>query len=214
MKVTTIIVTRSGSCHVKTLHTILRMNIQCIQNDAQNQIVFVNDDPYAKADAIQKYIKTTDRIFFIDFGIQVDDASVSYVVSTREDHHVMVFPGVTEGIDWNMFKDKISKKSSEPTHQMGLSFDTVVGDAVSEEPIYTVISSSARAWFMICKPVIKRLKCRRTGKLKISPKSETMFENFKERGLKVVAFTGARLTFTYPHECIGNIVNSAGVKAN
>ena len=43
---------------------------------------------------------------------------------------------------------------------------------------------------------------------------ETMFENFKENGLKVVAFTGARLTFTYPHECIGNIVNSAGVKAN
>lgn len=214
MKVTTIIVTRSGSCHVKTLHTILRMNIQCIQNGTQNQIVFVNDDPYAKADAIQKYIKTTDRIFFIDFGIQVDDESVSHVVSTCEDHHVMIFPGVTEGIDWNMFKDKISQKSSEPTHQMGLNFDTVVGDAVSEEPIYTVLSSSARAWYMICKPAIKRLKCRRTGKLKISPKSETMFENFKERGLKVVAFTGARLTFTYPHECIGNIVNSAGVKAN
>lgn len=213
MKVTTIVVTRSGSCHVKTLHTILRMNIQCIQNDTQNQIVFVNDDPYAKADAIQRYIKTADRIFFIDFGIQVDDASVSHVVSTREDHPVMVFPGVTEGIDWDMFKDKISENSSEPTHQMGLNFDTVVGNPASED-IYMVNSSSARSWFMICKPVIKHMKCRRTGKLKISPKSETMFENFKESGLKIVAFTGARLTFTYPHECIGNIVNSAGVKAN
>ena len=81
MKVTTVIVTRSGSCHVKTLHTILRMNIQCIKNNIQNQIVFVNDDPYAKADAIQKYVKDTDRIFFIDFGIQVDDESVSHVVN-------------------------------------------------------------------------------------------------------------------------------------
>ena len=88
MKVTTIVVTRSGSCHVKTLHTILRMNIQCIQNDTQYQIVFVNDDPYAKADAIQKYIKTTDRIFFIDFGIQVDDASVSHVVSALSLIHI------------------------------------------------------------------------------------------------------------------------------
>lgn len=213
MKVTTVIVTRSGSCHVKTLHTILRMNIQCIKNNIQNQIVFVNDDPYAKADAIQKYVKDTDRIFFIDFGIQVDDESVSHVVSKRDDYHVMVFPGVNEGIDWDMFKDKISKKSTEPTHQMALNFDTEIGNLVSEN-MYTVRTSSARAWFMICKPTLKYIKCRRTGKLKISPKSATMFENFKENGVKVVAFTGARLTFTYPHECIGNIVNSAGVKAN
>ncbi len=213
MKVTTIIVTRSGSCHVKTLHTILRMNIQCIQKNVQSQIVFVNDDPYAKADAIQKYIKDTDRIFFIDFGIQVDDASVSHVVSNRDDYHVMVFPGVTEGIDWDVFKDKVSQKSSEPTYQMGLNFDTEIGNQVSDN-VYTVKTSSARSWFMICKPTLKYIRCRRTGKLKISPKSDAMFENFKESGVKVVAFTGARLTFTYPHECIGNIVNSAGVKAN
>mgnify|MGYP001355010963 FL=1 len=157
MKVTTIIVTRSGSCHVKTLHTILRMNIQCIQKDVQNQIVFVNDDPYAKADAIQKYIKDTDRIFFIDFGIQVDDDSVSHVVSKRDDYHVMVFPGVTEGIDWDVFKDKVSQKSSEPTHQMGLNFDTEIGNQVSEN-VYTVKTSSARSWFMLCKPTLKYIK--------------------------------------------------------
>ena len=80
MKVTTIVVTRSGSCHVKTLHTILRMNIQCIQKDVQNQILFVNDDPYAKADAIQKYIKDTDRIFFIDFGVLRSLLISSYIV--------------------------------------------------------------------------------------------------------------------------------------
>jgi hypothetical protein len=125
----------------------------------------------------------------------------------------MVFPGVVEGVDWDMFKDKISSGSKEPTHQMALNFDTEIGNPISEN-VYTVKTSSARAWFMICKPTLKNIKCRRTGKLKISPKSATMFENFKENGVKVVAFTGARLTFTYPHECIGNIVNSAGVKAN
>ena len=53
MKFGTIIVTRSKSCHVKTLHTILRMNIACIQHGHKNEISFVTDDPYAKAKAIE-----------------------------------------------------------------------------------------------------------------------------------------------------------------
>ena len=138
MKVTTVIVTRSGSCHVKTLHTILRMNIQCIKNNIQNQIVFVNDDPYAKADAIQKYVKDTDRIFFIDFGIQVDDESVSHVVSKRDDYHVMVFPGVIEGIDWDIFKKKVRENSTEPIAQMGLHFDTEVDMKIADDVFWAI----------------------------------------------------------------------------
>jgi len=39
-----------------------------------------------------------------------------------------------------------------------------------------------------------------------------MFEKFIERGVKVCAFTGANLVATYPHECLGNILETAGVK--
>ena len=78
MKFATIIVTRSKSCSVKTLHTILRFNLLCMQKrGTENEVVFVNDDPYEKCEIIQKYIKTHDRIFFIDFGIAVDDLSLS-----------------------------------------------------------------------------------------------------------------------------------------
>jgi hypothetical protein len=214
MKLTTILVTRSGSCHVKTLHTVLRNNIQSVQrSDVQSQIVFVNDDPYEKASSIENHMKTSDRILFVDFGIHLDDGSLSTVYNPNETYNVIVFPGVKEGIDWDMFKDKISNDSKEPTYQMGLTFDTEVGAAINGD-FYKVESSSARAWMMMCKPVIKNMRCKRTGKLKISPKSDTMFEKFKENGVKVVAYTAASPTFTYPHECVGNIVNSAGVKAN
>ena len=77
MKIATIIVTRSQSCHVKTLHTILRFNIECIRSgDVQNEVAFVNDDPYEKSDKIHAFLKTHDRIFFVDFGVQVDEESL------------------------------------------------------------------------------------------------------------------------------------------
>ena len=66
---------------------------------------------------------------------------------------------------------------------------------------------------MICKNVYKCVKDKRTGNHKIYPKSNVMFEKLKESGARIIAFTGARLTFTYTHECISNLLNSAGVKA-
>ena len=57
MKFAPIIVTRSKSCHVKTLHTILRFNLMCLQKgNIENEVVFVNDDPFNKAETIQKYL--------------------------------------------------------------------------------------------------------------------------------------------------------------
>ena len=67
MKIITIVVTRSKSCHVKALHTILRLNIQCLERHVQNEITFCNDDPYEKADIILSCMKKCDRLLFIDF---------------------------------------------------------------------------------------------------------------------------------------------------
>ena len=59
---------------------------------------------------------------------------------------------------------------------------------------------------MNTKQVIKK-----AGTWKISPK---MFEKFSEQNVRVYAFTAAKLTLTYTHECISSILNAAGVKVN
>jgi hypothetical protein len=41
-----------------------------------------------------------------------------------------------------------------------------------------------------------------------------MFTKFKELGVKINAFTASKLTMTYTHECVSNLLNAAGVKAN
>ena len=213
MKIATIIVTRGRSCHVKTLHTILRFNVLCVQTGAvQNEVVFVNEDPFEKSDVIHKFMKTHDRIFFVDFGIHVDDESLKMVIDKNEGYGCVVFPGVKEGIDWTMFREKVLADSTEPVEQMGLNFDTEVIAKVAEN-IHTVKTTGAKSWVLMCKPVLRQIRDKRTGMYKIHPKLDVMFNKFKEHGVRIVAFTAAKLVNTYSHECIGNIVNSSGVKA-
>ena len=50
--------------------------------------------------------------------------------------------------------------------------------------------------------------------IKIVPKFDKMFSKFKEKGIRICAFTAAKLIHTYNHECISNILNAAGVSAN
>ena len=209
MNLVTILVTRSKSCHVKTLHTVLRLNIKCIQKNINNEIAYVDDDPFKKAEIVQLYAKSHDRIFFVDFGIGVDDASIDQVLEKHEGFGCLVFPGVREGVDWDLFKTKVRSDSEEPITQMGLHFDTEIGSKVSGD-IYNVASTEARCWFMNTKNVIKNLKDK-TGNWKINAK---MFEKLKEQGVKIYAFTAAKLTMTYTHECVSNILNAAGVKTN
>ena len=186
------------------------MNIKCLQKSVNNQIVYVNDDPYEKAELIQKLMKTHDRIIFIDFGISMDDDSIHQCLEPHENVGCLVFPGVKEGIDWELFKDKVKSGSSEPVSQMGLHFDTDVSKAASKD-IYKVVSTEAKAWMMNTKNVIKSIKDKKTGNWKIWPK---MFEKFQEQGVRLYAFTAAKLTMTYTHECVSNILNAAGVKFN
>jgi len=206
MNLVTIIVTRSKACHVKTLHTILRMNVQCLQKKLDNQIVFVNDDPFEKAETIQRFIKDHERIVCIEFGVGLDDGSIAQCFEKHDGVGCVVFPGVREGIDWNLFREKVNKGSSEPTNQMGLHFDTDVGKKVAEN-MYHVVSTDAKAWIMNTKVVLKTMQKEKNKK--IYPK---MFEKFKENGLRMYAFTAAKLNMTFTHECISNIQNAAGVK--
>jgi len=209
MKICTVVTTRSKSCSVKTLHTILKLNIHCLQNNVQNEIVYVNDDPFEKIEMIQKCLSKCDRLFFIDFGIGVDDASVKQIFESHEGLGVLVFPGVKECIEWGLFKHKVREGSSEPVSQMGLNFDTQVGKKISTD-IYSVTSTEAKSWVMFSKNVMKNAKDKK-GNFNLHVK---MFDKLKEQGVKIYAFTASKLTMTYPHECISNILGAAGVKTN
>jgi len=208
MKLATILVTRSKSCHVKTLHTVLRINIKCIQKSIDNEITYVDDEPFQKADMVQKYMKTHDRIIFIDFGISMDDATIAQCFEPHEHVGCLVFPGVKEGVDWELFKSKVKSESTEPIEQMGLNFDTEIGMKISDD-IYRVKSTEAKAWMMNTKNVMKTLK--KSGGVKVYAK---MFEKFLEQDVRIYAFTASKLTMTYTHECVSNILNAAGVKVN
>jgi hypothetical protein len=208
MNIVTLLVARSKACHVKTLHSVLRLNMRCIQHNVKNEIAYVDDDPYKKAEAIQRYMKTHDRIIFIDFGVGVDDASLDQCFEKHEGVGCLVFPGVKEGIDWEMFRQKVTDGVDEPVSQMGLHFDTEVGKKVGKD-IHQVTKTDARAWMMNVKNVSKTLQ--KTKDQKVSPK---MFEKFLQQGVRVCAFTASKLTMTYTHECVSNILNAAGVKVN
>jgi len=205
MRFNTLIVTRSEACHVKTLHTILRFNLNCVRNGHHNDILFVNDDPYEKQEAIQQCMKKDiDRIFFVDFGIHMDQDSIEQCLLPHEGCHLLVFPGVLPGVDWEQFKEKVLGKVDEPKEQYGLNFDTAVTSQKLTENIHGVHSTSARAWLMMVKPVKKKID---------KVYARDMLQKMKESGVKMYAYTAAKLTMTYAHECVSNILNAAGVKA-
>ena len=208
MKITTIIVTRTKACSIKTLHSILRLNIVCIQKGIQNNIVYVNDDPYEKTEMIQNYMKNTDRIIFIDFGVGLDNGSLEQCVEPHENVGCLVFPGVKEGVDWTLFKEKIQNDSKEPIEQMGMHFDTEVHNKISEN-IYNVTRTSAKAWMMNTKNVIKS-----QSKYKDKKLSNKLFDKLKQQDVRIYAYTASKLTMTYTHECMSSIVNASGVKVN
>lgn len=213
-KLSTIIVKRSESVHVKTLHTVLRLNVKCIQaGTIQNEVAYVNDDSHDKVAAIQEHLKRSDKILFIDFGISMDDNSIEQVLQLTDGVGCLVFPGVKEGIDWEMFKQKVNDKVDEPVTQMGLHFDTQVGNKIKDD-FYSVASTSAKCWVVSSKHIIRSMRDKRSGKLNLPSVPQTMFERMKEKGVKIQAYTASKLTFTHPHECISNLLNSAGVKAN
>ena len=124
MKLSTIIVKRSEAVHVKTLHTVLKLNLKCIQKGSvQNEVAYVNDYSHDKIAEIQEQLKRSDRILFIDFGISMDEGSIDQVLQLADGVGCLVFPGVKEGIDWEMFKQKVMDKISRVFNQVTIHPD-------------------------------------------------------------------------------------------
>lgn len=176
------------------------------------ELNFVNDDLYERRDVFLKALKRSDRVIWINYSVHIDNVSIEKLFDKFvPGYHAMVLPCVTPGIDWDMFKKKVSQGSAEPLYQMGLNFDTEVGKSIGEN-LHEVTSTVPKAWAVDCKHVVKSLRVNKGEGITVSLSVTEMFKTFMERGIKVCAFTAANLIVTYPHECIGNLLSAAGVE--
>jgi len=177
-------------------------------NKVSLELCFVSDSECVPT--FLKKAKHCDRMLCINYSVHVDVPSIEKMFVKFVGYQALVCPCVNPGIDWDMFKRKVSEGSSEPLNQMGLNFDTTVGNALSEH-MHLVTQTDPKAWALDTKPIIKALKGNKGEGITPFANFSDMFKLLLDRGVKVCAFTDANLVITYPHECIGNLLSAAGV---
>ena len=208
MKLALVIVTRNKSVSVKTLHTILRFNVKSLQKQHQVSILYTDDNATEKSKNLAKAFKSSDRVIYVGYSASVDNDSIEKLLEPYPaGYNGLVLPAVTEGVDWNLFKKKTLDGSTEPAAQMGMDFDTEVDKPIKNTDMWTVKKTDPKVWSLDSKQTIKSLRERKGDGFKVPHNHSDLFTK-----IKTCAFTKARVTLTYTHECLGNILESAGVK--
>jgi hypothetical protein len=198
-------VTKNKSISATTLHTMMTIHMHCMMKGIHLDIAFFPDKS-----ALLRIIKTGERIIWLEYGTNLDEGSVQKALGPFDKNlHVLVFPAVKEGVNWDMFAKKTREGSTEPANQRGLEFDTVVGRKL-DNSLYEVTSTEARVWAMDSKPVDKKL---RGDKIPVRlPLDESMFRVLQGLGVKIGAVTSATVICHFVYECVGNILETAGVR--
>ena len=201
--------TRNRSISATTLHTAMNIHMACMVKQKHLDIHFVQDKS-----SLPKLIKNGDRIIWLEYGTNLDQESIFKAVDDfPHGFQVLVFPSVKEGINWDRFVRRTKAGSNEPSHQRGLDFDTIVGKKLSDG-MYECLKTSARVWAMDAKPVDKKL---RGGKVPVTLpllNNEAMFDCLKKEGIKIGVLSTCTVICHYVHECLGNILEAAGVQVN
>jgi hypothetical protein len=186
----------------------MTMGMHAAQRQVHIEYVFVEG-----LDALPKLVKSGERIFWFDYGTNLDQESIPRIFNTMEkDIRVIVFPAVIEGVDWDMFRKKTVAGSTEPIHQRALTFDTEVTKKVVGTDLYDVEKTSARVWVMDAKPVDKKLKS--VQKNLSCDSYDSLFAQLKSNNLRVVALPSATVIRHFTHKCLGNILEMPGVMMN
>lgn len=202
MKLTVCCASRNKSIYVTTLHMLLQLTAMAIQSGHQMNVMFVND-----MSDIAKLLKTNERILWVSYGSSLDVPSFEHLFKKFE---VAVFPAALEGVDWNQFKAGVQSRTTEPLHQVGLRFDTTV-DKKIEDGVWTVSEASPAIWCIDCK-VIDKLRVRKGEGIKLPTTTAELFKKFKEHDVRCIAYTTADVLMHYSHECVGSLLEVAGVQ--
>jgi hypothetical protein len=141
-------VTRNKSISATTLHTAMNIHMACMQRGTHLEIHFVEDKS-----TLPKMIKSGDRIFWMDYGTNLNTEVLAKVVEPFEkDVKILVFPSVKEGINWDQFTKKRRAGSKEPAVERGLEFDTTVGKKLADGSLRVRQDVGARYGVMDSKP--------------------------------------------------------------
>lgn len=200
--------TRNKSISATTLHTMMNIHLLCMTRGFHLEIHFAEDKS-----SLPKLIKTGERIFWMDYGTNLNNEILHKVFDPFEKGvQVLVFPSVKEGISWDQFAKKTRAGSTEPANQRGLEFDTVVGKKLGES-LYECEKTSARVWAMDAKPVDKKLRPAKGDPIRLPiDDPQEMFDRLLKIGVKIGVATDAVVVCHFVHECFGNILEASGVK--
>jgi len=199
-----VLVTRNKSIAVSKLHSMMTLKMYAMQKGESIEFVYTEG-----LSVLPKLLKESDRILWFDYGTNLDHESLQRTLLPMEkDVRVIVFPSVTEGVDWDMFKQKAG--SEEPIHQRALNFDTVVNTKkIVGTDLHDVISTSAHVWVMDCRAIDKKLKS--TQKSLSCESYEALFQQLKSLNIRVAALPSATVVRHYTYECVGNILQMPGL---
>ena len=201
-------VTRNKSIAVTTLHSLMTIKMHAMSRGWHLEVVFV--DSLA---ALPKYVKTGERIVWFDYGTNLDVDSIPVLFNPMEkDVRAVVFPSVSEGVDWDVFKKKTVEGSTEPIHQRGLQFDTDVSKKIAGTNIWDVEKTSAHVWVMDSNHVNKKLKS--ISKNLSCDSYEGLFQQLKGIGIRIAALPSAVVIRQYTYKCLGNILEIPGFVFN
>jgi hypothetical protein len=206
MTITVAAFSRSKAIHCTTMHTIMNIHMFCMIKNIHMDVHFLRDRT-----SLTKLFKNTDRLIVLEYGSSLNQECIGTMCSQMPpSYNVMVFPAVKEGINWEMFKKKTAEGSSEPAQQRGLDFDTVLDKQIGES-LWTVKSTEAMVWCMDTKQVDKKSRgAKDSVKIPVDSPKE-LFACLQHLGIKICACSAAKCTVHYTHECISNIMESAGV---
>lgn len=205
MKITIGVVTKNKALHTTTLHSIMTLNMVCMSKNIDLDIQFLTE-----RNGFHKLIKNCDRFVFLDYGVSVglDVIQKLGVEDFPEGYKALVVPCVTGEVNWEKFKKKTLEGSNEPANQRGLEFDVVSEPAPKKfgDTLFDFVSSSTdcRVFALDSKSVLK--------KLRDSDSQFKSFEHLKKIGVKIGVLRSAPATCHYVYECIGNILDSPGVR--
>lgn len=198
------LVTKNKAMHTTTLHTAMTINMMCMSKNVPIEIKFVQD-----RSGLSKFMKHYERIVFIDYGVALSSDVVERLVFGEfpDGYKVLTVPCITGDVDWNTFKKKtLDNPEEEPAHQRALKFDIEFAQKKSSAGISEFVSSSTdcRVFALDCKPILKKL---RDGDAQFKS-----FDQLKKLGIKIGVLRSAPVTCHYVYECIGNILESSGVR--
>ena len=170
--------------------------------------MYTDDNLHNISQTLTKAFKNSDRVVYLSYSTSVDDQSMEVLLDQYpQSFNGVVLPAVTEGVDWTLFKKKIKDGSTEPSAQMGLNFDTEVDKPIKNTEMWSIKNTDPKVWSVDSKSIIKALRERKGEGFKVPLRHADMFTK-----IKACAYTKARVTLTYTHECLGNILESSGVK--